>query len=48
MAVVEGARGVPLVGVLDQSPIRTGGTAAEDVAGTVVLEQACEGLGDHR
>lgn len=39
---------VPLVGVLDQSPIRTGGTAAEAVAETVELAQACERWGYHR
>jgi len=48
VAVVEGAREVPLVGVLDQSPIRTGGTAAEAVAETVELAQACERWGYHR
>ena len=39
---------MPLVGVLDQSPIRTGGTAAEAVAETVELAQACERWGYHR
>jgi luciferase family oxidoreductase group 1 len=39
---------VPLVSVLDQSPIRTGGTAAEAVAETVELAQACERWGYHR
>jgi luciferase family oxidoreductase group 1 len=39
---------VPLVGVLDQSPIRTGGTAAEAVAETLELAQACERWGYHR
>jgi len=38
----------PLVGVLDQSPIRTGGTAALAVAETVELAQACERWGYHR
>jgi luciferase family oxidoreductase group 1 len=39
---------VPLLSVLDQSPIRTGGTAAEAVAETVELAQACERWGYHR
>ena len=39
---------MPLVGVLDQSPIRTGGTAAEAVAETIELAQACERWGYHR
>ncbi len=39
---------MPLVSVLDQSPIRTGGTAAEAVAETVELAQACERWGYHR
>ena len=39
---------MPRVGVLDQSPIRTGGTAAEAVAETVELAQACERWGYHR
>ena len=39
---------MPLVGVLDQSPIRTGGTAAEAIAETVELAQACERWGYHR
>src|SRR3990170_6147556 len=46
--MVEGARAVPLVGVLDQSPIRTGGPAAEAVAATIELAQACERWGYHR
>ena len=37
-----------LVGVLDQSPIRTGGTAAEAVAETLELAQASERWGYHR
>ncbi len=36
------------VGVLDQSPIRSGGTAAEAVAETLELAQACERWGYHR
>ena len=39
---------MPLVSVLDQSPIRAGGTAAEAVAETVELAQACERWGYHR
>jgi luciferase family oxidoreductase group 1 len=39
---------VPLLSVLDQSPIRTGGTAAEAVAETLELAQACERWGYHR
>jgi luciferase family oxidoreductase group 1 len=39
---------VPHVGVLDQSPIRAGGTAAEAVAETLELAQACERWGYHR
>jgi luciferase family oxidoreductase group 1 len=39
---------VPLLSVLDQSPIRAGGTAAEAVAETVELAQACERWGYHR
>jgi luciferase family oxidoreductase group 1 len=34
--------------VLDQSPIRTDGTAAEAVAETIALAKACESLGYHR
>ncbi len=34
--------------VLDQSPIRTGGTAADAVAETLELAQACERWGYHR
>src|SRR5579862_1976883 len=34
--------------VLDQSPIRQGGTAAEAVAETIALAKACEALGYHR
>ena len=34
--------------VLDQSPIRSGGTAAEAVAETIALAKACEALGYHR
>src|SRR4029453_18728538 len=45
---VAGAGGVTRVGVLDQSPIRTGGTAAEAVAETLELAQACERWGYHR
>ena len=39
---------MPLLSVLDQSPIRAGGTAAEAVAETVELAQACERWGYHR
>jgi alkanesulfonate monooxygenase SsuD/methylene tetrahydromethanopterin reductase-like flavin-dependent oxidoreductase (luciferase family) len=45
---VTDAGGVIRVGVLDQSPIRTGGTAAEAVAETIELAQACERWGYHR
>src|SRR5580693_6411445 len=34
--------------VLDQSPIRSGGTPAQAIAETVQLAQACERLGYHR
>lgn len=34
--------------VLDQSPVRTDGTAAEAVAETIALARACERLGYHR
>ena len=34
--------------VLDQSPIRKGGSAAEAVAETIALAKACEALGYHR
>jgi luciferase family oxidoreductase group 1 len=34
--------------VLDQSPVRTDGTAAEAVAETIALAKACERLGYHR
>jgi len=34
--------------VLDQSPVRSDGTAAEAVAETIALAKACEGLGYHR
>lgn len=34
--------------VLDQSPVRTDGTAAEAVAETITLAKACERLGYHR
>jgi luciferase family oxidoreductase group 1 len=37
-----------LLSVLDQSPIRSGGTAAEAVAETLELAQACDGWGYHR
>ena len=36
------------LGVLDQSPIRTGGTPAEALSETVALAQACERWGYHR
>jgi luciferase family oxidoreductase group 1 len=36
------------IGVLDQSPVRSGGTPAEAIAETVRLAQACERLGYHR
>ena len=40
---------VPLrLSVLDQSPIRKGGTAAQAVAETLELAQLCDRLGDHR
>ncbi len=37
-----------LLSVLDQSPIRKGGTAADAVAETIALAKACEALGYHR
>lgn len=40
--------GAERVSVLDQSPIRAGGTAAEAVAETIELAQACERWGYHR
>ncbi len=36
------------IGVLDQSPVRSGGTPAEAIAETVRLAQVCERLGYHR
>ena len=36
------------LGVLDQSPIRTGGTAAQAVRETLDLARLCDGLGYHR
>ncbi|MBM3511295.1 MAG: LLM class flavin-dependent oxidoreductase [Alphaproteobacteria bacterium] len=36
------------IGVLDQSPVRSGGTPAEAIAETVRLAQACERLGYRR
>ncbi len=37
-----------LLSVLDQSPIRAGGTPAQALAETVALAKACEGWGYHR
>jgi len=37
-----------LLSVLDQSPIRTGGTAAEALAETIELARCCDGWGYHR
>ncbi len=37
-----------LLSVLDQSPIRRDGTAADAVAETIALARACDGLGYHR
>jgi luciferase family oxidoreductase group 1 len=37
-----------LLSVLDQSPIRKDGTAADAVAETIALAKACDGLGFHR
>ncbi|MEJ0028746.1 MAG: LLM class flavin-dependent oxidoreductase [Rhizomicrobium sp.] len=37
-----------LLSVLDQSPIRKGGTAADAVAETLALARACDSLGYHR
>ena len=34
--------------VLDQSPIRRDGNAADAVAETIALAKACDGLGYHR
>ena len=39
---------MPALSVLDQSPIRSGGTAADAVAETLELAQACEGWGYRR
>ena len=39
---------MPLLSVLDQSPIRAGGTAADAIAETLELAQACERWGYHR
>lgn len=39
---------MPILSVLDQSPIRSGGTAAEAIAETIELAQLCERLGYHR
>ncbi|MDA0261443.1 MAG: LLM class flavin-dependent oxidoreductase [Proteobacteria bacterium] len=36
------------IGVLDQSPVRSGGTEQDAVAETVELAKACEGWGYHR
>jgi luciferase family oxidoreductase group 1 len=36
------------LGVLDQSPIRTGGTAADALRETIALAKACDGWGYHR
>jgi luciferase family oxidoreductase group 1 len=40
--------GMPILSVLDQSPIRSGGTAADAVHETLELAQHCERLGYHR
>ena len=37
-----------LLSVLDQSPVRKGGSAADAVAETIKLAKACDGLGYHR
>jgi luciferase family oxidoreductase group 1 len=39
---------VPILGVLDQSPIRAGGTPAQAIAESIELAQFCERLGYHR
>jgi luciferase family oxidoreductase group 1 len=39
---------MPILGVLDQSPIRAGGTPAQAIAETIELAQLCERLGYHR
>ena len=39
---------MPVLSVLDQSPIRSGGTAADAVAETIELARACERWGYHR
>jgi len=39
---------VPVLSVLDQSPIRSGGTAADAVGETLELARACERWGYHR
>ena len=39
---------MPLLSVLDQSPIRSGGTAADAIQETLELARACERLGYHR
>ena len=39
---------MPVLSVLDQSPIRAGGTPAQAVAETIELARFCESLGYHR
>jgi luciferase family oxidoreductase group 1 len=39
---------MPLLSILDQSPIRSGGTAADAIHETLELAQHCERLGYHR
>ncbi len=39
---------MPILGVLDQSPIRAGGTPAQAIAESIELAQFCERLGYHR
>src|SRR2546428_126853 len=39
---------MPILSVLDQSPIRSGGTAADAIHETLELAQICEHLGYHR
>lgn len=39
---------MPILSVLDQSPVRAGGTAAQAIAESIELAQFCERLGYHR
>src|SRR5687767_12690235 len=39
---------MPILSVLDQSPIRSGGTPAQAIRETLELAEACDRLGYHR